>query len=412
MAKVKTPKWQGTKYPGVRFRHWKPRKATGKSDKYFSLRYTVDGKQIEHGLGWQSEKWNAKRASDELAGLKKAQVTGEGPRTLVEKREQKKEQIETEKAKLEKEEKDSLTFKDIFEEKYLPQAKNDKSLKSCDREQSLFKLWIKPTIGNLPLKDISPFHLEKLKQNMSKKGKAPRSIQYSLAVIRQVYRYAYQNDIFNGDAPTSKIKWPKFDNKRLRFLTKEEAEALLKELKSRSEQLHNICLVALHTGARADEIFKLTWADVNTDQKSLTLWDTKNTQSRVVYMTEKVKKMFAGLKRGKNKELVFIGKRKNKIAQISNSFNKAVDELKLNEGVTDRKAKICFHSLRHSFASWHVEQGTDLYTLQKLLGQSSFAMVQRYAHLSPDLLKKATANFDAAINGTQKAEVLPIKKRT
>ncbi len=412
MAKVKTPKWQSTRYPGVRFRHWKPRKATRKNDKYYSLRYTVDGKQIEHGLGWESEKWNAKKAHNELASLRKAQVTGEGPRTLAEKREQAKEQMETEKARLEKEDKESLTFKDIFEDKYLPQAKTEKSLKSINSEQGLFEKWINPVIGDLPLKDVAPINLEKIKKNMRDAGRAPRSIQYALAVVRQVFNWSYRNDLFDGDNPVSKIRMPKVENKRLRFLTKEEGDALLIELKSRSQQLHNISLVSLHTGARADEIFSLKWGDVDIDQGLLRLWDTKNTESRVVFVTNKIKKMFAGLERRKNKDLVFPDKKGNKIVQISNSFNKAVDELKLNTDVTDRRMKVCFHTLRHSFASWHVQNGTDLYTVQKLLGQSSFAMVQRYAHLSPDLLKKATLNFDAAINGTQKAEVIPLQNRT
>jgi integrase len=412
MAKVKTPKWESTRYPGVRFRQWKPRKATGKNDKYFSLRYTVDGKQLEHGLGWQSEKWNAKKASDELASLKKAQVTGEGARTLVEKREQKKERIELKKAKLEKEDKESLTFKDIFEGKYLPQAKTEKSLGTCFREDSLFKLWIEPTIGDLPLKDISPFHLEKIKQHMNKKGRAPRTVMYSLAIIRQVFNYAFRNDLFNGDNPVSKVKKPKFDNKRLRFLTKEEADALLIKLKSRSHQLHDISLVSLDTGARADEVFSLKWGDVDLDEGILRLWDTKNTETRIVHITKRLKDMFAGLRRRGNNKLVFPDKKGKKIIQVSNSFNKAVDELKLNEGVMDRRMKVIFHTLRHTFASWHAQNGTDLYTLQGLLGQKSFSMVTRYAHLSPKLYKGALENFENAINGTQKAEVVPIQNVT
>ena len=82
MASEKIP----TQFPGVRFRYHKTRKCNGSLDKYFFIRYHVDGKLKEEGIGWASEGWNAKKASLELASLRKAQLTGEGPQTLQEKR--------------------------------------------------------------------------------------------------------------------------------------------------------------------------------------------------------------------------------------------------------------------------------------------------------------------------------------
>jgi hypothetical protein len=78
--KKKTPKWNKTKYPGVRYREYK--KLKGKTKKYYAIRYTIDGRQREEGLGWSNQGWNAKKASIVLAELKKAIITGEGQRTL------------------------------------------------------------------------------------------------------------------------------------------------------------------------------------------------------------------------------------------------------------------------------------------------------------------------------------------
>src|SRR5215470_1680638 len=60
-----------------------------------------------------------------------------------------------------------------------------------------------------------------------------------------------------------------------------------------------------------------------------------------------------------------------------------------------------FHDLRHTFASSLAMDGVDLYTVQRAGGWKSQAMVQRYAHLSPDHIKAAveklaTSNSKAA----------------
>jgi site-specific recombinase XerD len=70
--------------------------------------------------------------------------------------------------------------------------------------------------------------------------------------------------------------------------------------------------------------------------------------------------------------------------------------LKLNEGIDDPRLQICFHSCRHSYASWLIDQGADLYTVQKLLGHKTNVMTQRYAHLSENRLKDVAKALAAA----------------
>jgi len=72
----------------------------------------------------------------------------------------------------------------------------------------------------LPLKDIAPFHLEKLKKNMVEGGQSPRSIKYALSVVRQIFNTAKRLGSYAGENPTAKVKFPKPDNGRMRFLTR------------------------------------------------------------------------------------------------------------------------------------------------------------------------------------------------
>ena len=156
-------KWQKSRLPGVRYREHKTRKFNGKPDRYFVIRYKVDGKAKEEALGWASHGWNVTKAFLERSKLKNAHVTGEGARTLQEKRQLaaiKREEELAEKKRLEKEE---FPFNHYFTNIYFPQAQENKTAWSWKREQSLFKLWISPVLDVMPLKDIRPIHLERLK---------------------------------------------------------------------------------------------------------------------------------------------------------------------------------------------------------------------------------------------------------
>src|SRR6195256_135161 len=70
--------------PGIRARDHATRKHGVRRDRYFTLRFSVDGRQVEEALGWASEGWTLDRAQEELGKLRTAKRTGEGPATLRE----------------------------------------------------------------------------------------------------------------------------------------------------------------------------------------------------------------------------------------------------------------------------------------------------------------------------------------
>jgi site-specific recombinase XerD len=86
-------------------------------------------------------------------------------------------------------------------------------------------------------------------------------------------------------------------------------------------------------------------------------------------------------------------------------FAEVVADLDLNNGITDRRQRVYFHTCRHTFASWHVSAGTDLYTVKELMGHSVIAMTERYSHLGKNTLLNATKNFEQAIDYTDQAQV-------
>ena len=282
-----------------------------------------------------------------------------------------------------------ITLEQFVKEKYLPYAKDKKSY---NREESLLRLWILPVIGSKALSNISPLDIEKVKKGMVNSGKSPRTIEYALAVIRQAFNKAIEWDVYIGVNPVSKVKKPKKDNRRIRFLTKEEAEKLLDELKKRSVQVYEMAYLSLYTGMRFSEIANLTWRDIDFQNGIIAIKDPKNNTGRVAYITQGLKDMLMDKQRREKPKrpnnLVF-HRNGEPYKQVPETFKTAVAKLGLNDGITDPRDKVVFHTLRHTFASWLAIQGTPIYTIKELMGHKTLAMTERYAHLIPDAKREA-----------------------
>lgn len=390
--------WKKTKYPGVRFREHETRKHGIGKDRYFAIRYQRDGVRREEGLGWSSEGWTAEKAAVELSELKKNYLLATGrPTTLEEKRRLERERQERERAEKARLKKESMTFGDYFEKVYYPVSQTSKKPESYKKENQHFKLWIYPILGNVPLKDITAFAVEKVKKRLLVAGKSPRLIQYVLGTIRQVWNQARRDKFAMGDSPTREVKLPKFDNRRQRFLSHEEAGRLLADLESRDFRVYQMALISLHCGLRAKEIFSLHWQDIDTDRGLILITDSKS-RNRTAFMTGKVKNMFLKMNRQGPEDLVFLNNAGRRLTAMSERFKVATDALEFNKGVSDRRQRVCFHTLRHTFASWHVERGTDLYVVKKLLGHSNIGMTERYSHLSQGTLQNAVKGFEKSLN--------------
>ena len=392
--------WIKCNTTGIRFRLHATRKHGVGFDKYFTIRYKVSGKERSEGLGWASEGWSEKKAAAILSELKANHTTATGPRTLTEKRELQTAADIEEMTRQQAEKARNITFGEIFTERYYPQVQHTRrSVRSVERELELYRHWIAPVLGTRPIREIMPLHLERIKKDMAKAGRAARTIQYCLAVVRQVFNYALMNNLFTGKNPagaTGGVKRPTLDNRRTRFLTREEASDLLAELAKSSDDVHDMALFSLYTGSRAGEVFNLKWADVDLFQGTAMLKDTKSGKNRPVFLTDEVKAMLVRRKPADSQSsaLVFPGCDGLKLMRISRPFKMAIDKLQWNEGVTDRRERVSFHTLRHTFASWLAMDVINPFHLKELLGHADLKLTERYSHLSESALKQAAMRIN------------------
>jgi site-specific recombinase XerD len=278
-----------------------------------------------------------------------------------------------------------------------------------EAEESRWRNHLEPRFGKMRVRDITERDIDDLKEALFKRELAPKSIAHVLTTARTLVNHGISRKIYSGVNPFTKIELPDYDNQRQRFLTAEEIKALLAELKRRKmDQVHDLALLSVYTGCRAGEAFGLRAGDVNFDAGFVSFTDTKNGDVRHIPMSGPAREMLAErVKTAKGPaELLFKSTKNDQIAELSHAFGRACKKL-FNEGVKDRRFKVTFHTLRHSFASHLALQGESLYTLADLLGHRTLQMVKRYSHLTHGHRQKAVNGLEAALNG--KSKIVEIK---
>ena len=386
-------------HPGVEFyEHLTRKDATNrKPDRYYRIRYSKGtNKTVTSGLGWSTEGFNEKKATDYRTMFIQNILTGTGPTNFKEYKEHiiqeeiTKKEIEKENAKF------SLTCEQIFDEYYFKYNTVKPNTKRT--ELGIFNNWIRNEIGNLSLAEIKYDQLQKVKNKLDLAKSTPRFIQYTFSIFRHLFNIAIKHEIYNGKNPLDKnsfFKIPKVNNRKERFLTHEEAEILLTTLKNISYDCYMQCSIALQTGMRKTEILNLTWECIDFNNLLIHVRNTKNKgKTRIISMTTKIQKILLNKKSISKSNYVF-GKKKNTPPNdISKTFNRTIKSLGFNADVIDPRSKVTFHTLRHTFASWAIQNGMDLLQLQRMLGHESITTTLIYAHLSPGAMDSARKIFE------------------
>ena len=399
--------WIKSPHKGLRYREH-PTKTVGAGRykrplRYYMMVFKWQGRSMAETLGWENEiftEWRGKTIEGETAAeqifnqLRNNRQSNVPPFTLADLRAENLATLEEETRKAEVDKRQGMTFGDVWETSYYPHIKaNRRSQRGIETEDALYRLWIAPVISALPMAKIATVpHLEKIKKRLKDAGKSPRTTRYALDVIRQVFNHADLVNIYQGRNPAAgrQVKRPQEDNRRHRSLSPEEADLLLAELLKRSVDVHDISLLSLQAGLRYGEVATLRWGAVDIFNGQGILLDTKSGKNRPFYMTPAVKEMFARrrLPKAKPDDLVFPDKNGNVQGKISRTFRLVVDEM-FNQAVTDTREKVVFHTLRRSFATQLLNQGTGIYSIKELLGHADITTTTRYLDTNSDQLKAA-----------------------
>jgi site-specific recombinase XerD len=241
--------------------------------------------------------------------------------------------------------------------------------------------------------------------------KGPKGKQLAVAsrnryktVFSSIYVWGKEHDMIDVNPARGFKRWKESPGV-IRYLDPQEETRLRKVLQSdvdsclptqptlRQRHLHHIYEldVALGTGVRRSEQYRMTWPDVNFDRKEIVVPKTKFGPARVVLMNRDVEHALRELQK---MPLVPRRRTKDQPSKIpANSVFPLRDNKSWFNGAT-RRAKIQkfrWHDCRHTFCSRLVQRGVNLKVVQELAGHKTIAMTARYAHLAKANLVEALA---------------------
>ena len=273
----------------------------------------------------------------------------------------------------------TLTLDDFFTEKYLPYITSYR--RSYWTDQPLYQNHVQSALGKLPLDQIKHEHIVSVMTTASTKL-ADASCNRLLALLRYMFNLALRWKIAGIiENPTLGYEKKKLSNFRERYLTAEETQRLIKQVKSSANpMLKYIVPMLLLTGARKREVLDARWEDIDFQRAFWRIPSTKSGSERHVPLSPAAIDLLNEIP--KCCDYIFANPSTLKPYDCVHS---AWNTTRVRAGLKD----VRMHDLRHSFASFLVNEGCSLYEVQKILGHSSGAMTQRYSHLNQDSLMRA-----------------------
>lgn len=222
-------------------------------------------------------------------------------------------------------------------------------------------------------------------------GAKPATVMRDRSQLSKFINWCIEREhaVFN---PVNRTKPIRQDNGRIRWLTVEEVDRLLHEAgRTRGGLLAPLIFAALHTGARRGELLKLEWrfVDLQTGTITFVAETTKSRRTRIVPMVPELVEVLRDLRA--TQRAIY-----GDCVHVFTYNGRTVESNKTAFEIACRRAGIVdfrWHDLRHCFASFFMQSGGDLYRLQMLLGHTTPAMTQRYAHLSAKHLMESRAHI-------------------
>ncbi len=337
------------------------------TERIYYVMYKKDGKKIEVKAGRQF--------ADNMTPAKAERLRA----MLIEGRKQ----TPQEKREAEREAKKAAEGRWTIDRLWSEYEATRKPGKGLDTDRSRYHQYLKPKFADLEPHKIMALDVERLKRRLLKL-KSPQTVKHVLNLLTWIINFGVKNGLCS--TLSFKLQKPTVNNLKTEDLTTDQLKKLLKVI---DEHYHpmagNIMKLALYSGMRQGEMFKLQWKHIDFQRGFIELVDPKGGPSQKIPLNEPTRQLLEGISRTKGTPYVFPGRGGRQLTNLRYPIN----DIKKKAGLPADFRPL--HGLRHCYASMLASSGqVDLYTLQKLLTHKSPLMTQRYAHLRDEALRRAS----------------------
>ncbi len=273
--------------------------------------------------------------------------------------------------------------KHLWDEACIRWLQENQGKKSLDSDK--IKIRLLPELRGLLLEDISRDLIHSVVNRKTCSGSTKNRY---FALIRAILNKCVNEWDWLDKAP--KLKLHKEPKKRIRWLYPEEAQRLVNALENLPYMQH-LVIFSLATGLRQANVLNLKWEQIDLRRQVAWIYPDQVKAGKAIGVPLNQTAMQVLMDRPHVSDYVFTHSGGGKVKAISNRvWREALDRA----GITDFR----WHDLRHTWASWLVQNGTPLAALKEMGGWESVEMVQRYAHLAPEHLSQHARLIDSNIS--------------
>lgn len=233
--------------------------------------------------------------------------------------------------------------------------------------------------GNVPLQQITVRQIEQLLA-FKKTTTSEHTVRTYFATLRSFFNTAVRWKYLRTN-PCKEVEKPKVREIQPPHFSKDEFAKVLKHIKH--EEIRELCLASLYSAMRLSEILNLCWSNVDFENRLIHIqnsdtFSTKSRKNRTIPISDQLCDLLTARKHKARFEFVFPnrhGVRQNR-NYCSAYFKQCVRDAGVNP-------KLHWHSIRHTAATWLVQSGVSIFSVQKILGHAQISTTQIYSHLQP-----------------------------
>ena len=291
--------------------------------------------------------------------------------------------------------------------------------RTWERYESIVRVHIKPALGGVKLKALTPTHVRGLYREKLDAGLASRTVQYIHTTLHKALKEAVADGLIPRNV-TEAVKAPRAKGKEINALSPAQARAFLEAASEANDRFEALYVLAVTAGLREGELLGLRWDDLDLDAGTLSVRRTlsearsgrffeapKNGKGRSIRLTKQTVEALRSHRKRQNEQRLGLGtlwQDKGLVfpAQAGTPMNAKNLTARSFKPLLERAGlprTVRLHDLRHTCATVLLGKGVHPKIVQELLGHATIAItLDTYSHVLPNMQGEAVTAMESALS--------------